>query len=512
VSAAPPPPQRDPRRWWILAVLCASLFVVTLDNTVLNVAIPSLVRDLGLTSGQTQWTVDAYSLVFAGLLLTAGSLSDRYGRRRGLLLGLVLFGAGSGLAAFSHSVTDLVVLRGVMGVGGAFLMPGTLSILMHAFDADERAKAIGIWGGVSALGVAAGPVLGGLLVTHFWWGSVFLVNVPVAALAAVATLMLVPESRDPSGRRPDVIGALTSTTGTVALVWAVISAPDHGWSSTPVLRALVIAVVALGAFLTWQLRTTAPMLDLALFRSRRFAGASTVGTLLMFGLAGATFMITQYLQFVLGYSALGAGLRTAPVALAVGVTAPISDRIARRLGDGRTVALGLLLVAGGLAVVGLLAAHSTYWAVLTGLMGVGAGLGTAMAPASAALMGSMPGDRAGVASALNDTVQELGGAFGVAVLGTVVTATYRGALPAGTPEAARRSLGEALATVQSQGAAGTGLAQAARGAFEIGMRHGLFVGAGVALLGALIGGVLIGQRPAAEPLTPVSPGLEPVAV
>ncbi|WP_205863107.1 MFS transporter [Planosporangium thailandense] len=499
-----PQPTRHPRRWWIHAVLSLSLFVVTLDNTVLNVAIPSLVHDLGLSSGQTQWVVDAYSLVFAGLLLTAGSLSDRYGRKRGLLVGLVLFGAGSGAAALAGTSGQLILLRGVMGVGGAFLMPGTLSILVQIFDADERPKAIGLWGAVSALGVAAGPVLGGLLVTHFWWGSVFLVNVPVVAVATVAAMVLVPESRNPHAARPDVPGALLATVGMIALVWGVIGAPEHGWTSGRVLAAGAVAVAALVAFAAWERRAPAPMLNLALLRDRRFAGASTVGALLMFALAGSTFMLTQYMQLVLGYSALAAGLRTVPVALAVGLTAPVSAQVTRKLGDGRTVAAGLFTVAAGLSVIGLLAGHESWWPVLGGGVLLGAGIGTAMAPASGALMGSLPREHAGVASALNDTVQELGAAFGVAVLGSVLAATYRSHLPRAVPDAARRSLGEALA-VAPGGPGGPGLVVAARAAFDAAMHHSLLVGASVAVLGGLVGWRFIGSgRTAAGPVDAAS--------
>jgi EmrB/QacA subfamily drug resistance transporter len=472
---------RDPRRWWILAVLCLSLFIATLDNTVLNVAIPHLVHDLGLSTGQTQWVVDAYSLVFAGLLLTAGSLSDRYGRRKSLLLGLVTFGAASAAAAFTDSATALAICRGLMGIGGAFLMPGTLSILVQVFDDEERPKAIGLWGGCSALGVAAGPVLGGLLVTHFWWGSVFLINVPVVALAVVGVVALVPESRNLRAGRPDLPGALLATTAMVALVWAVISAPEHGWFSARVLAAVGIAVVALVAFLGWERATSSPMLDLALLRNRLFAGASSVGVLLMFALAGTTFMLTQYLQLVLGYGPLEAGIRTVPAALAVALTAPISPQLAKAVGEGVGVAIGLLMVAAGLTTTGLLASTHSYWPVLLGAVLLGGGMGTAMAPASSALMRSLPRDHAGVGSALNDTVQELGAAFGVAVLGTVLAAVYRGHVPVAAPAAARESLAAAL------GLGDAGLARAARAAFDAGMERGLLVGAGFAAAGACVG-------------------------
>nr|WP_277349706.1 MFS transporter [Planosporangium thailandense] len=472
--------------------MCLSLFIATLDNTVLNVAIPHLVHDLDLTAAQTQWVVDAYSLVFAGLLLTAGSLSDRLGRRKGLLLGLVLFGGASVAAAFTGAATTLIVCRGLMGIGGAFLMPGTLSILVHVFDDTERPKAIGIWGGTSALGVAAGPILGGLLVTHFWWGSVFLVNAPVVALALIGALLLVPESRNPNASRPDVVGAALATTGIVAAVWTVIGAPEHGWTSTRVLTATGIAVAALAAFIGWERHTATPMLNLALLRNRRFAGAGGVGVLLLFALAGTSFGLTQYLQLVLGFSPLAAGLGTLPVAVAIGLTAPIAPQLARRIGGGAVVAAGLLLMAAGLTTLAALTSTDSYAPVLIGGLMVGAGMGTAMAPASAALMGSLPREHAGVGSALNDTLQELGAALGVAVLGTVLSAVYRSHLPAMAPVAARESLAGAL-SVGDPAVTGP-----ARAAFDVALTRGLLVAAVCALAGAIVGWRALRTRTAAS--------------
>jgi len=475
------PPDRNPRRWWVLAVLCLSLFIATLDNTILNVAIPSLVSDLRLSAGAVQWVVDAYSLVFAGLLLTAGALSDRFGRKRVLLLGLALFGGASVAAAFAGSAATLIACRGLMGAGGAFLMPGTLSILVHVFDDDERPRAIGIWGGVSALGVAAGPVLGGLLVDHFWWGSVFLVNAPIVVVALVAAAVLVPESRSRRMRTPDLPGAALATAGVTAAVWAVIMAPEDGWTSTSTVGALLGSVTVLIAFFAWERRTASPMLDLDLLRNRRFAGASTVGVLLLFALAGTTFLLTQYLQLVIGLSPLTAGLGTLPVAGAIAATAPQAPRLARAVGEGAAVAVGLLLLAAGLLVLAALAARDAYWPVLCSGVLIGAGLGTAMAPASAALMGSLPRDAAGVGSALNDTLQELGAAFGVAVLGTLATAVYRDRLPDGATSQARSSLAGALATGNDRVVAG------ARAAFDASLSSALLAGA-VAVAGGALGG------------------------
>ena len=477
------PTSSDPRRWWVLAVLSATVLVVTLDNTVLSVAVPSLARDLRLSAAGVQWVVEAYSLVFAGLLVTAGVLTDRFGRRRGLVAGLVVFGFGSLLASFAASGAELVAARALMGVGGAFLMPGTLSLLVHTFDEDERRTAIGVWSGVSALGIAAGPIIGGLIVHHLWWGAVFLVNVPVVLVAVVAALLLVRESRDRQAPVPDLPGALLSTAGIVGLVYAVVEAPTAGWLSARVVAAATAGVLALAGFLGWIRRSPHPMIEPALLRNRRLLGAATVATLLSFGLAGSTFLIGQYLQFVLGYDALGAGLRTAPVALAVMLTAPFSGAVAKRLGDPMTVAIGLAVAAGGFAVTGALAGSETYAVVLAGLMLLGAGAGLAMGPASNALMAAVPADRAGAGSAINDTAQELGGTLGVAVLGSVLAAGFRAGLPAGTPESLLASPADAVSAVAA--GAGEQFAAVVRQALDTGIGHGLLAGSAAILLAAL---------------------------
>ena len=474
---------RDPRRWWVLAVLSATVLVVTLDNTVLSVAVPTLARDLRLSAAGVQWVVEAYSLVFAGLLVTAGVLTDRFGRRRGLVAGLAVFGLGSLAASFASTGGELVAARALMGVGGAFLMPGTLSLLVHTFREDERRTAIGVWSAVSALGIAAGPVIGGVLVQHFWWGAVFLVNVPVVVAATVAAMLLVGESRDAGAPVPDLPGAALSTLGIVGLVYAVIEAPTQGWLSAQVVLPATAGALSLAGFVAWIHRSPHPMVDPALLRNRRLGGAATVATLLSFGLAGSTFLVSQYLQFVLGYDALGAGLRTVPVALAVMLTAPFSGAAAKRLGDPVMVAIGLAVAALGFGVTGALAGSESYWAVLAGLLLLGAGAGLAMGPASNALMAAVPQDRAGAGSAINDTAQELGGALGVAVLGSVLAAGFRSGLPAGTPEALLASPADAVRAVAT--GAGSEFAAVVRQALDAGIGHGLLAGAAAILLAAL---------------------------
>src|SRR5689334_17021256 len=317
------------RRWWTLGVLCLSLLVIGLDNTILNVALPTLARDLDASSSQLQWIVDSYMLVFAGVLLTAGALGDRFGRRRALTLGLVVFGAGSIASALSTSAEMLIASRGLMGIGGAFIMPSTLSILTATFrDPSERAKAIGVWAGVSGLGIAIGPVTGGWLIEHAGWHWIFLVNVPFVLLALAAGRFLVPESRDPAAPRLDGRGFALSSAGLTALVWAVIEAPDRGWTDGVVLAALAGAAVVLAAFVAWELRAPAPMLDVRLFRKPRFSAASIAISLAFFALFGLIFFLTQYLQSILGYDALEAGVRTMPVAGGLILGGPLSAKLA----------------------------------------------------------------------------------------------------------------------------------------------------------------------------------------
>ncbi|WP_436526487.1 MFS transporter [Actinoplanes sp. HUAS TT8] len=436
-------PERNPRRWLILGVLCLAMLVVVIDNMVLNIAIPALIRDLGASTAQIQWIIDAYILVFAGLLLTAGSLSDRHGRRRGLVIGLIVFGGASLLATMCQTSGQLIATRALMGVGAAFLMPGTLSILTTVFDDEERKKAIAIWGSVLMLGALGGPSLGGLLLEHFWWGSVFLMNIPIAALGVIAALVIIPESRGPAGR-PDVVGALASTIGMTALVWGVISAPKEGWGSARTLGGFVVAAIALVVFALWERRTDEPMLPLSLFRNRNFAGASLSIVLLSFSAGGVMLALTQYVQFVLGFEPLKAGFAFVPMIVSGLIFNGIGVVIDKRLGTRVALTLGLLLMGGGFGVLASLAPGDGYLKLAIALVVIGAGSGTATPAAVGTLLGALPKERAGVGSAVNDTVQQIGAALSVAVLGSVLTTAYRAAMPAGAPAAARDSIGDAL--------------------------------------------------------------------
>ena len=475
------------RRWWALAVLCLSLVLVVVDNTILNVALPTIARDLGAETSGLQWIVDAYILVFAGLLLTAGSLGDRFGRRRALTGGLIVFGVASVLASRCGSTGQLIVTRSVMGIGAAFVMPATLSIITNLFtDAAERARAIAIWAGCAGLGVAIGPVTGGWLLEHFWWGSVFLVNVPVLAIALVAGRYLLPESRDPEQPRIDHVGAALSMAGLASLVWSLIEAGHRGWTDPMILGGFAAAASILGVFLWWERKTDHPMLDVGFFTDRRFSVGTTSIALVMFGMFGAMFLMTQLLQLVMGYSALQAGIRMLPIAGTMAVVAPISARLVERFGTKLVVGSGMTIAAVGLAMMAGLHTGDGYSHIAAAMVVCAFGMALVMAPATDAIMGSLPPAKAGVGSAVNDTTREVGGALGVAVLGSTMSSVFSSHMAGtGAPTIARESLGSALAVAhQLPGAAGDHLAAVARSAFMDGMGVTMLIAAAVTLVGA----------------------------
>ncbi|MCM2420263.1 MFS transporter [Streptomyces sp. RKAG293] len=424
--------ERHPQRWLILGVICLAQLTVLLDNTVLNVAIPSLGTELGATTSDIQWMINAYALVQSGLLLTAGSAADRYGRKRMLLVGLALFGAGSCSAAFAHSAGQLIAARAGMGIGGALLMTTTLAVVVQIFDDEERPKAIGLWGAISSLGFVAGPLIGGVILDHFWWGAIFLVNIPVALLGLAAVARLVPESKNPSGDRPDLPGALLSMVGMTGIVYAIISGPGHGWTSADVLLPAVAGCAGLAAFVRWELHTPHPMLDMTFFRDRRFVGAVAGGILVSFGMAGSLFLLTQQLQFVLGHTPLEAGLRTAPLALSIVVLnlAGVGARLLAKAGTPVAILAGMTMLATGLAVVALLGGHG-YPGMCAGLVLMGAGIAFAMPAMANAVMSAIPVERAGIGAGVNGTLTEFGNGLGVAVLGAVLASSFAaGSLPA----------------------------------------------------------------------------------
>jgi DHA2 family multidrug resistance protein-like MFS transporter len=495
--ALSPQAQLDRRRWWILAVLCLSVLLVVVDNTIVNVALPTMSRQLSASTQGLQWIVDAYTLVFAGLLLVGGNLGDRLGRRRMLQAGLVLFGLTSVGAALARSTGELIAGRAAMGVAAALIYPATLALLTSTFTvARERATAIGIWSGVSGLAVAIGPVTGGLLLRHFSWSSVFYVNVPIVIIALVAGLRLLPESRDRQAGRFDPLGALASVAGIGLLVYTVIEAPRRGWDTAATIGGFAGALVILAAFTWWQLRRPDPMLDVRLFRNPRFAAASGAIALAFFGLFGFIFMITQYFQVVRGYNSLHAGVATLPFAIVTGAVSPLAIMLMKRLGTKIIVTVGLLSMSAGFVVAAGTAVNSAYWGrVIIAMVLMAAGLALTASPATDAIMGALPPGKAGAGSAVNDTTRELGGTLGVAIVGSVMSSAYGShvlsaltsiGVPAAVKSAAQQSVVAGLDVAAHLPPGLRDVAAAAtRQAFIDGLRAGSIVAAGATALAAL---------------------------
>jgi EmrB/QacA subfamily drug resistance transporter len=481
-----------------LAVVCVSALVVNVDNTILNVALPTLVRQLSASSSELQWIVDSYAMVFAGLLLVGGSLADRFGRKRFFLIGLTVFAGASTGTGFSSSVGLLIAWRAVMGMGAALTIPASLSIINDVFrDPTERARAIGAWAGTIGLGIAIGPIAGGLLLANFWWGSVFLVNVPIVVVGFVAALVLVPDSKNPAAEQPDPAGGLLSVAGLGLLLWAIIEAPTKGWASGQVIGVGLASLAVLGTFVVWEARSRHPMLRLELLSDRRFSIAAAGESFGTFGLLGALFVQTQFLQFDLGYSPLQAGLRILPIAIVLVVSAPLSPVVARFVGIKCTAAAGLAAIAGGLwQVSAVSSAATTYGAVVPGMLLIGLGAGLLLPTATNSVVGSVPQGDSGIGSASNAVALQVGGALGVAVFGSVLSTRYQDRMTAAlagrhVPTAAMQtilgSLGGALAAAdRAGGATGALLARAARAAFMSGNKVSLAVGAVVALAGVFL--------------------------
>ncbi len=482
-------PRVHDRRWLILGALCMSLFIIVMDNTILNVAIPSLITDLGASNSEIQWIIDSYVIVFAGLLLTSGSLSDRFGRKGALQAGIVLFGIGSAAAALSNSATQLIFTRAFMGIGGALIMPATLSILTNVFrDPRERGRAIAVWAGVSGLAVAVGPITGGLLLAHFSWSSVFWVNIPIGITALVLGAFVIPKSRDPKQTRLDPFGAILSIVGLATLLFGIIEGPEKGWSSDIVVASFVIAAIALIGFVRWEQHSTHPMLDMSVFRNPRFSSASSTITLTFFALFGSMFLMTQYWQLVHGYTPLQAGIRLVPHAITMMIVAPLSARFVERLGTKRVVTAGLSLIAIGLLALSTIHATSPYLVVISYFLIMSVGMGMTMAPATESVMGSLPRAKAGVGSAVNDTTRQVGGALGVAIIGTVVSSVYAGdiadvgrrfGLGASNLDAAESSLGGAQRIAPSLGERSDAFVSAANDSFVHALSIGLRISAAI---------------------------------
>src|ERR1022692_2166533 len=488
-------PGGHPRRRQILLVLCLSLLVVVLDNTILNTALPTLARVLHAGTSSLQWITDAYTLCFAALLIPAGALGDRYGRRLSLLGGLAVFALGSTAAALAPGTGMLIGARVVMGLGAAFVMPATLSILNAVFPPKERPQAIAAWSAVTGIGIVIGPTLGGLLLSHFWWGSIFLINVPLVAVALAGVLLTVPETAEPGGHRLDLLGTALVGGALFAIVDAIIEAPDRGWTAALTLSEMTVGLVALGVFAWWELRSAHPLVDLRIFASRAFSAAAAAVTVVFFALFGRLFVLTQYLQLVHAYSPLSAGLRALPFALAIGVMSPLSPILAKRFGLRLVIPAGMALMGLGLLDLSTVGVHTSSPPIAVAVAIMGAGMGLVMAPASTAIMTTVPAHQAGAGSAINDTIREVGGALGIAVVGSLAAAVYNTRLthtliaqhtPGLVVHTATGSIAAAdIVGRRVGGAPGSALVDAAHSAFVNAMAMGVRVAAGVALVSAI---------------------------
>ena len=487
-----------------LAVICLSAFVVSVDATIVNVALPTLSRELDADTAQLQWIVDAYTLVMAGLMLSAGSLSDRYGRRGFLSAGLALFAITSAVAAQVDTADALIWGRAAMGVGAAVIFPATLALITNIFtDPVPRAKAIGLWAAMVGVGVAAGPITGGWLLENFWWGSIFLVNVPIAAVAIVGGLLFVPTSRDPAAPPVDVPGLVLSAIGVTALVYTIIEAPNVGWTSGRTIAGFVVAAVVLTAFALWELRTPHPMLDVSVFANRRFSGGSLAITAGFLTLFGFIFVITQYFQFIKSYSAFETGVRLLPVAVSIAVGSVVGPRIVEKIGTTAVVSSGLAIFAAGLGWASTVDAGTPYLEIAMQMLLLGGGLGLTLAPATEAIMGSLSADKAGVGSGVNDTTRELGGTLGVAIVGSVFASIYSGrlgsdsvitALPGEVRSTMERSIAAAHEVIGQLPAGMDGVRAAVDNAFLDGLQVGSLVCAAIALGAAVVVAVLLPAR------------------
>jgi EmrB/QacA subfamily drug resistance transporter len=475
-----------------------SLLVVVLDNTVLNVALKTIAdprEGLGASQSDLEWSINSYTLVFAGLLFTAGLLGDRFGRRRMLVTGLVVFGIASLTSAYAQSPGQLIGARALMGLGAAAIMPATLAIISTVFDPRERARAIGVWAGAVGLAVAIGPVVGGVLLEHFWWGSVFLVNVPVVVAGVIAVGMLVPESRDPSPGRIDIVGVLLSVAGLGTFVYGIITGGDSGdWGSAGVLGPILAGALVLAAFVAYERRIAFPALDVRLFREPRFSAAVGSVGLVFFAAMGSLFFGTFYLQLVRGYSPLQTGLLFLPFAAAQLIFAPRSAGFVGQYGPKAVCAVGMGLVTVSLGAFVLITESTPIWQLAIVYFVMGAGMASVVAPSTESVMSALPREKAGVGSAVSNTVRQVGGALGVAVLGSVLSEVYRGAmatplagLPAAVRDAASESLAATYAVAADAGPAGASLLDQANGAYV----HAMHWAAGGSAVAALLGMVAV---------------------
>ncbi|HTW09545.1 MAG TPA: MFS transporter [Acidimicrobiales bacterium] len=510
----------------VLIALLSAAFLVNLDTTMVNVALPALVRQLHATTTQLQWVVDAYNLVFAALLLSFGSLSDRFGRKGMLLAGLAVVGTASLVGGFTTDAGQLIAARAIMGLGAAMTFPATLSVITNVFtERKERAGAIGLWGAVAGVAIAMGPIVGGWLLEHFSWASIFIAMAPVAALAAVLVARFVPTSKDPEAAALDIAGLVLSGVTMALLVFTIIEAPTYGWGAPRSLAGFGAAAALLGAFIVAERRAAHPMLDVRLFRNMRFSAASSAVTVGSFTLFGFIFLITQYFQFVRGYGPLSTGVRLLPVALSVGIGSVVGTQLAMRAGTKLVVTTGLVAMAGFYAWVAATTSSTLSYGVIAAQMVLyGLGMGLTTAPATESIMGAVSARKAGVGSAVNDSTRLIGGTLGVAVIGSVYTSVYGSRLsttmparvPAGAAAIAHQSVGAAYVAATKiaalgHPALGQALQHASTNAFLRGLTVGALVAGGVAAAGAVVAALFLPAQPPqpAEAARPVQPQARP---
>jgi EmrB/QacA subfamily drug resistance transporter len=498
-----------PSKQLVLGSLLLAAFAINVDTTIVNVALPTLVRELHASTTELEWIVDAYNLVFAALVLASGNLGDRVGRKGVLLAGLAVFGAAAVAGGLGSSPAELIAARAAMGLGAALIFPATLSLLANVFtERGERARAIGLWGATTGVGIAVGPIVGGWLLERFSWSSVFFALAPVAALGAALVIETVPTSRDPEAPAADPAGVALSTAGMALLVYTIIEAPNQGWAALRSLGGLALALALLGAFVAWERRARAPMLDVGLFRNMRFGAASGAVAITFFALMGFIFLVTLYFQFLRGYGPLSTGVRLLPVATVVGITSIAGTRLAVRAGTKLVVACGLLCLAAGLAWTSSASASTSYLTIALQMVLIGSGIGLTSAPATESIMGAVPSAKAGVGSAINDATRILGGTLGVAVIGSIYASIYANrigsalapALPDAVAAGAQSSVGAAFEAAAGLGGAhraalAQALHDAATTAFFDGFAVACLIAAAVAAIGALLAAVLIPAQP-----------------
>jgi EmrB/QacA subfamily drug resistance transporter len=501
-----------PRRWWALLVLCLSLLIDVMANTSLIVAAPSMTRDLHLSSSDLEWVIDAYTVPYAALMLLLGAIGDKYSRRGALIAGLLVFGAGSVAGSLAQSAAAVITARAVMGTGAAIVMPSTLSLLVAIFPRAERPRAITAWTATSGLAIALGPLLAGWLMQGYSWHSVFLINVPIAAVAVAAALVLVPASRAEGMGRPDLAGGLLSVVTVGALVYMIIEGPHFGWGIAAI-TAAIVAAAGLACFVAWELRCASPMLNLRKFRDREFTGAVLAVLLFFLAAFGALYYVPQYLQFVLGYGPLATGMRLLPLAGGVFAGAALTGWLTRRLGLKVVVPAGMVLGTTAIFLLTRVGGNAGYASFLPTLILLGVAIGLSAAPCTDVIMGSFPESQLGVGGGVNDTALELGGALGIAILGSVLATTYKdtispvlaGHLPANALHAATDSIGGALTVAQqvaqaAPGSAAQALVAAADSAFAQAVAHTSLVGGVILAAGTVLVALILPRRHATRPV------------